>query len=85
MHGHGDTTDEIVYLLAEVRSEDRDAVHEIGSRARVLRVEGDELTLAISGYSGEDIIHCPQSLVAHRRRSLAARRRFLRPDAPAAA
>lgn len=33
---------EIVYLLAELRSEERGAVHEIGSRARVLGVEGTD-------------------------------------------
>jgi hypothetical protein len=79
MHDYGDPgTGEIVYLLAELRSEERGAVHEIGSRARVLSVEGEELTLAVMGCSGETIISCPQSRVAYQRRSLAARRRMLR-------
>ena len=85
MHDCGDPgTGEIVYLLAELRSEERGAVHEIGSRARVLGVEGTELTLAVTGCSGEAIISCPQSLVVPERRSLAARRRTLRADARAA-
>jgi hypothetical protein len=86
MHGNGTTaTGEIVYLLVELRSEERGSVHEIGSRARVIQVEGDELTLAVSGGNGESIISCPRSLVAHQRRSIAARRRFLRADARATA
>ena len=81
MHGCGEPgTGAIVYLLAELRSEERGAVHEIGSRARVLGVEGTELTLAVTGCSGEAIISCPQSLVVPERRSLAARRRRLRSD-----
>ena len=82
MHDCGDPeAGAIVYLLAELRSEERGAVHEIGSRARVLSVEGTELTLAVTGCSGEAIISCPQSLVVPERRSLAARRRTLRADA----
>ena len=42
MHDCGDPgTGAIVYLLAELRSEERGAVHEIGSRARVLSTRGD--------------------------------------------
>ena len=79
-------TGEIVYLLAELRSEERGAVHEIGSRARVLGAEGEALTLAVTGCSGEAIVSCPKSLVVHERRSLAARRRMLRTGTrPAAA
>ena len=77
-------TGEIVYLLAELRSEERGAVHEIGSRARVLGLEGTELKLAVMGWGGEAILRCPQSLVVPERRSLAARRRMLRADARAA-
>jgi hypothetical protein len=77
-------TGEIVYLLAELRSEEHGAVHEIGSRARVLGIEGTELTLAVTGWGGEAILSCPQSLVVRERRSLAARRRTLRADARAA-
>ena len=81
MHDCGDPgTGEIVYLLAELRSEERGAVYEIGSRARVLSVEGDDLKLAVAGCSGEAIVSCPQRLVVHQRRSLAARRRVLRAD-----
>lgn len=76
-------TGEVVYLLAELRSEERGAVYEIGSRARVLSVEGTELTLAVASCSGEAIICCPRSLVVPELRSLAARRRMLRSDARA--
>src|SRR4051812_50207977 len=85
MHDCGDPeTGTIVYLLAELRSEERGAVHEIGSRARVLGVEGTELTLAVTGCGGEAILSCPQSLVVPERRALAARRRLLRAGARAA-
>ncbi len=72
------TTGEVVYLLAEFRSEKRGPVHEIGSRARVLDCDGDRLTLAVACGSGEDIVTCARGLVARQRRSLASRRRFLR-------
>ena len=41
----------------------------------------EEATLAVTGWGGEAIISCPQSLVVPERRSLAARRRMLRVDA----
>jgi hypothetical protein len=50
----------------------------------VLGVEGTELMLAVTGWRGEAILSCPQSLVVRERRSLAARRRTLRADARAA-
>ncbi len=74
------TTGEVVYLLAELRSEERGPVHEIGSRARVLDAEGDRLTLAVACGTDEEVVTCPTSLVERRRRSLASRRRFLRTD-----
>ncbi len=79
------TTGEVVYLLAELRSDERGPVHEIGSRARVLHAEGDRLTLAVAGGSNEDVVTCPRNRVARHRRSLASRRRFLGTDfSPAA-
>jgi hypothetical protein len=82
MHGYGDPeAGAIVYLLAELQSEHRGAVHEIGSRARVLGVEGTEVTLAVTSCRGEAIIRCPRNLVVPELRSLAARRRRLRTGA----
>ena len=75
---------EVVYLLSELRSDERGPVHEIGSRARVLRADGDRLTLAVGNGRGEDIVTCPRTLVAARRRPLASRH-VLRFDGPAAA
>ena len=75
---------EVVYLLAELRSDERGKVHEIGSRATVLGADGDRLTLAVGSGRGEDVVTCPRSLVAGRRRSLASRR-HLRASAPTAA
>ena len=79
MGSDADTTaGEVVYLLAELRCEGRGPVLEIGSRARVLDVDGDRLTLAVAHGSGEDIVSCPRALVARRERPL-ANRRTLRP------
>ncbi len=77
-------TDDVVYLLAELQSAPQGSVHEIGSRARVLEVDGERLTLAVGSSRGEDVVTCPSSLVAHRRRSFASRR-HLRANGPAAA
>ena len=67
---------EVVYLLAELLSDERGPVHVIGSRARVLGADGDRLTLAVACGSSEDILTCPRGLVARRRRPLPARPRF---------
>jgi hypothetical protein len=76
--GSDTTTGEVVYLLAELRSDERGPVYEIGSRALVLGADGDRLTLAVSHGSSEDVVTCPRSLVGSRRRSLPSRRRFAR-------
>jgi len=68
----------VVYLLAELRSDSRGSVHEIGSRARVLDSQGGQVTLAIACGGHEEVFSCPRDHVAHERRSLAARRRLLR-------
>jgi hypothetical protein len=69
----------VVYLLAEVRSAGgHGTVHAIGSRARVLRAEGDRLTLAIESGGHQEEVTCRRALVAPAERSLAARRRALR-------
>ena len=73
------TTGAVVYLLAELRSDGRGSVHEIGSRARVLGSEGGQVTLAIACGGHEEVVSCPRDLVAHEQRSLGARRRLLRP------
>jgi hypothetical protein len=65
---------EVVYLLAELRSDEQGPVHEIGSRARVLDVDGDRLTLAVGYGRVESIVTCSHALVARQRRSLASRR-----------
>ncbi len=79
MGDNGDAAnDAVVYLLAELRSDNGVSVHEIGSRARVVDSEGDHLTLAVACLSGEDIVRCPRGLVTQAQRSLAARRRSLR-------
>jgi hypothetical protein len=75
---------EVVYLLSELRSDERGPVHEIGSRARVVRADGDRLTLAVGSGRSEDVVTCSRGLVAARRRSLASRR-FLRDSGPSAA
>ena len=75
---------EVVYLLAELRSDERGKVHEIGSRATVLGWEGDKLTIAVGNGRGDDVVTCPRAFVAARRRSLASRRR-LRANASTAA
>ena len=75
---------EVVYLLAELRSDEQGPVHEIGSRARVLGADGDRLTLAVGHGRFESIVTCSRGLVAGRRRSLASRC-FLRADAQPAA
>ncbi len=82
---HDATAGEVVYLLAEIRSDARGPVHEIGSRARVLETDGERLTLAVGRGTGEDVVTCSRGLVARRRRALAARRSFTRPDLPPAA
>ena len=68
------TTGEVVYLLAELQSDESGPVHEIGSRARVLGADGDRLTLAVGYGRVEDIVTCPRGLVAERGRPLASRR-----------
>ena len=79
------TGDEVVYLLTELRSAERGPVFEIGSRARVLGADGDRLTLAVAYGNGENVVTCPRSLVARRRRPAPVRRGFLGADvAPAA-
>ena len=75
---------EVVYLLAELRSDAQGPVHEIGSRARVLGADGDRLTLAVGHGRLESIVTCSRALVALQRRSLASRR-TLRGDSFAAA
>ena len=85
MRVDGDAANDVVYLLAELRSDDGESVHEIGSRARVVGSEGDDLTLAVACRSGEEIVRCPRGLVKQAQRSLAARRRLLRSGAPATA
>jgi hypothetical protein len=76
---------EVVYLLAELRSEGQGPVHEIGSRARVLDATGDRLTLAVACGDHEEIVTCRRGLVTQAQRSLTARRRALRSTAPSAA
>jgi hypothetical protein len=73
------TPGDVVYLLAELRSDEKGSVLEIGSRARVLDSDGDRLTLAVSHGGGEDIVTCSRALVARRERSLTGRR-TLRPS-----
>ena len=81
MGDNGDTTaGEVVYLLAELRSDERGPVHEIGSRARVLDADGDRLTLAVDRGRHEDVVTCSRGLVARRRRSFAPSRHFVRRD-----
>ncbi len=65
---------EVVYLLAELRSSELGPVHEIGSRARVLEVDGDRLTLAVGYGRFESVVSCTRAQVAHGRRSLSTRR-----------
>ena len=72
------TTGAVVYLLAELRSDGRGSVHEIGSRARVLGAKEGQVTLAIACGGEEEVVSCPRDLVAHEQRSLVARRRLLR-------
>jgi hypothetical protein len=83
----GEETDtspgEVVYLLAELRSDARGPVHEIGSRARVLESDGDRLTLAVVHGSEEDVVTCTKALVRRSRRSPAPRRSGYRGVSPA--
>ena len=65
---------EVVYLLAELRSDEQGPVHEIGSRAHVLDVDGDRLTIAVGYGRFESIVTCSRALVARQRRSLTSRR-----------
>jgi len=78
--GAEDTTggEDVVYLLAELRSAEQGPVHEIGSRARVLGADGDRLTLAVGYGRLESVVTCSRALVARRRHSLS--RRVLRAD-----
>ena len=69
---------EVVYLLAELRSDEWGPVHEIGSRARVLGADGDRLTLAVDHGRREDVVTCSRALVARQQRSLASRRHLSR-------
>ena len=64
---------EVVYLLAELRSAEQGPVHEIGSRARVLETDGDQLTLAVGYGRLESVVTCSRALVARRRQSLSRR------------
>ncbi len=57
-------------LLVELRSGERGAVHEIGTRARVLEVEDDRLTLLVAGGRSDDVVTCRRGFVAHKRRPL---------------
>ena len=79
------STGDTVYLLAELQSDERGPVHEIGSLARVLDTNGDRLTLAIGHGRRESIVTCARGLVARHRRSLASRRHVLGTYARAAA
>jgi len=65
---------EVVYLLVELRSDERGPVHEIGSQARVLEAKGDRLTLAVGYGRFESVVTCSGAQVARQRRSLATRR-----------
>jgi hypothetical protein len=76
---------DVVYLLTELRSDERGPVHEIGSLARVLGADGDRLTLAVDDGRQESIVNCSRGLVARHRRSLASRRHSLGTHARAAA
>ena len=81
MGDNGDTTaGEVVYLLAEIRADERGPVHEIGSRARVIDADGDRLTLAVDHGRHEDVVTCSRGLVARRRRPFASSRHFIRRD-----
>jgi hypothetical protein len=82
---HDATADEVVYLLAEICSDARGPVHEIGSRARVLDTDGDMLTLAVGRGETEDVVTCSRGLVGRRRRAAAARRPFTAATLPPAA
>ncbi len=55
---------EVVHLLAEVRAAGR--IHEIGSAARVVAVDGSSLTLELGGAG--DTISCPREHVSPTRR-----------------
>jgi len=82
MGAEGDTAGgEVVYLLTELRSDERGPVHEIGSRARLIGADGDRLMLAVACGGREEVVTCPSGLVALQGRSLAARRRLLRTKA----
>jgi len=78
------TGGEVVYLLAELQSDGRGPVHEIGSRARVLGADGDRLTLAVGHGRLENVVTCSSGLVARRRSAPVSRRPFGRPDVSAA-
>lgn len=79
------TAGEIVYLLAELRSDESGSVCEIGSQARVVGAVGDRLMLAVACGSAEDVVSCSRGLVARRRRSPASRHRVTYVDLPPAA
>ena len=59
---------EVVYLLAELQSVEQGPVYEIGSRALVLEAAGERVTLAVGRGTSEEIVTCPRTLVATRRR-----------------
>jgi hypothetical protein len=64
---------DVVYLLAELRSDGHEAVHEIGSRAQVLEADGDRLTLAVGYGRLESVVSCSRAQVAAKRSSLTSR------------
>ena len=84
-HERETSAGDVVYLLAELRSDERGPVYEIGSLARVLGADGDRLTLAVDDGRRESIVNCSRGLVARHRRSLTARRHALGTYARAAA
>jgi hypothetical protein len=77
------TSGEVVYLLTELRSEERGYVHEIGSQARVLDAQGDRVRLAVGRGNHEEIVMCHMGLVGHRRRTGGTCRPTLRTRATA--
>jgi hypothetical protein len=52
----------IVYLLVELQGGGH--IHEIGSRARVLRADGDAVTLRVGDGLHVDTVSCPATHVA---------------------
>jgi hypothetical protein len=72
------TAGEVVYLLAELQPAVDGPVYEIGSRARVVGADGDQLTIAIARGDREDVVTCRSVHVSRAGRSLTSRRRVLR-------